>query len=87
MYPRFSLTILVAGERCNVRGEYFERGSTSELKNSHGLPNVRQRILRNIWRILQSPMVNEQPVYHSKKYPYLPPQLVNGISEGEDSGA
>jgi len=26
----FSLRILVAGERCNVTGEYFERGSTSE---------------------------------------------------------
>ena len=23
---RFSLRILVAGERCNVTGEYFERG-------------------------------------------------------------
>ena len=28
----FSLRILVAGERCNVTGEYFERGSTSEYK-------------------------------------------------------
>ena len=27
-----SLRILVAGERCNVTGEYFERGSTSEFK-------------------------------------------------------
>ena len=26
----FSLRILVAGERCNIAGEYFERGSTSE---------------------------------------------------------
>ena len=26
----FSLRILVAGERCNVTGEYFERGSMSE---------------------------------------------------------
>ena len=26
----FSLGILVAGERCNLTGEYFERGSTSE---------------------------------------------------------
>ena len=26
----FSLRILVAGERCNVTGEYFERGSTLE---------------------------------------------------------
>ena len=28
----FSLIILVAGERCNIRGEYFDRGSTSEQK-------------------------------------------------------
>ena len=28
--PGFSLRILVAGERCNVTGEYFKRGSTSE---------------------------------------------------------
>ena len=28
--PGFSLRILVAGERCNVTGEYFESGSTSE---------------------------------------------------------
>ena len=27
-----SLRILVAGERCNVTGEYFEGGSTSEFK-------------------------------------------------------
>ena len=26
----FSLRILVEGERCNVTGEYFERGSMSE---------------------------------------------------------
>ena len=26
----FSLRILVAGERCNTTGEYFERGSKSE---------------------------------------------------------
>ena len=31
-YTGFSLRILVAGERCNVTGEYFERGSTSEYK-------------------------------------------------------
>ena len=26
----FSLRILVAGERCNIAGEYFERGFMSE---------------------------------------------------------
>ena len=26
----FSLRILVAGERCNIAGQYFERGSMSE---------------------------------------------------------
>ena len=26
----FLLRILVAGERCNITGEYFERGSMSE---------------------------------------------------------
>ena len=30
--PRFLIRILVAGERCNVTGEYFEKGSTSEQK-------------------------------------------------------
>ena len=30
LYSGFSLRILVAGERCNVTGKYFERGSTSE---------------------------------------------------------
>lgn len=28
----FSLRILVEGERCNVMGEYGERGSSSEQK-------------------------------------------------------
>ena len=28
--PGFSLRILVVGERCNITGEYFERGSMSE---------------------------------------------------------
>ena len=30
LYPGFSLRILVVGERCNITGEYFERGSMSE---------------------------------------------------------
>ena len=30
--PGFSLRILVAGERCYITGEYFERGSMSEYK-------------------------------------------------------
>ena len=29
-YSGFSLRILVAGERCNLTGEYSEKGSTSE---------------------------------------------------------
>ena len=57
----FSLRILVAGERGNVTGEYFERGSTSEKKNSYRLLNVCWRILHGKWRILQSPMPNEHP--------------------------
>ena len=32
MYTAFSSRILVAGERCNITGEHFERGSTSEKK-------------------------------------------------------
>jgi len=28
--PDTQVRILVAGERCNVTGEYFERGSSSE---------------------------------------------------------
>ena len=36
----FSLRILVAGERYNVRGEYFERGSTSEYKIVTGYPRL-----------------------------------------------
>ena len=53
----FSLRILVAGERFNVTGEYFERGSTSEYKKR--LTNVIRRILRRKRRILRSPMPNE----------------------------
>ena len=30
LLSRFSLRILVAGERCNVTGEYFEGGSASK---------------------------------------------------------
>ena len=30
LLSRFSLRILVAGETCNVTGEYFEAGSTSK---------------------------------------------------------
>ena len=41
----FSLRILVAGERFNVTGDYFERGSTSEYKNSRWLPNIFRRIM------------------------------------------
>ena len=57
--PGFSLRILVAGERCNVTGEYSERGSTSEKKNSHRLPNVSRRNLRSKQRIVRCPMPNE----------------------------
>ena len=32
MLSGFSLRILVEGERCNVMGEYGERGSSSEQK-------------------------------------------------------
>ena len=47
----FSLRILVAGERCNVTEEYFERGSTSEYKlSSH---------MHSKWRIFQSSKPNE----------------------------
>ena len=31
-HPGFSLRILVEGERCNITGEYFKTGSTSEWK-------------------------------------------------------
>ena len=51
----------VAGERCNIRGEYFERGSTSKLKIVVGLLNVSQRILCNKQRILSFLMPNERP--------------------------
>ena len=43
----FSLRILGAGERCNLAGEYFERGSMSEQKNGLRLWNVSQRIIRS----------------------------------------
>lgn len=51
----------VAGERCNIRGEYFERGSTSKWKIVVGLLNVSQRILCNKQRILSFLMPNECP--------------------------
>lgn len=56
----YSLRILVAGESCNVIGEYFERGSKSEYKKR--LTNVIRRILRRKRRILRSPMPNEHHV-------------------------
>ena len=45
----FLLRILVAGERCNVTGEYCERVG---IRNSHRLSNVCRRILRSTSRIL-----------------------------------
>ena len=36
LLSRFSLRILVAGERCNVTGEYFEGGSTSKYNKVIG---------------------------------------------------
>ena len=56
----FSLRILVAGERCNVTGEYFERG-LHQRENSHTLLIVSRRIQRSKRRILRSPMPNEHP--------------------------
>ena len=41
-----SLRIVVAVERCNITGEYFEKGSTFHvsIRSSHRLPNVSRRI-------------------------------------------
>ena len=51
-------------KRCNIKGEYLERGSTPVwIKNRCWLPNVSQRILRSKQRILSSLMSNEHPVY------------------------
>ena len=62
--PGFSLKILVAGERCNVEGEYYFRKRLHVwIKNSCWLLNVCQRILLSKQRILWSVMSNEHPVY------------------------
>ena len=51
-------------KRCNIKGEYLERGSTPVwIKNRCWLPNVSQRILLSKQRILWSLMSNEHPVY------------------------
>ena len=48
MHAGFSLRIKVAGGRCNIPREYFERGFMSGgVQNSHKLPNICRRILHN----------------------------------------
>ena len=49
---------IVEGVRCNVTGEYFEKGSTSEKKNCHWLPKISVRFLGSKPRILRSLMAN-----------------------------
>ena len=55
----FSLRILVAGDRCNITGEYFEKKAPRLNKNCPRLSNISRRILRSKQRILQSLMPNE----------------------------
>ena len=58
----FSLRLLVAGERCNITGEYFQGVPLSE-KICHRLPNVSWRILHSKRRILRSPAPSEHPEF------------------------
>ena len=52
--PGFSVRITVAGENCNITGEYFERGSMS-AQNVVRVSNINPRILHNKRRVLWSP--------------------------------
>ena len=52
---------IVAGVRCNVTGEYFEKGSTSEKKIVIGY-RISVRFLGSKPRILRSLMANKHPV-------------------------
>ena len=51
--PGFSLRILVAGERCNITGEYFERGFTQRAKkvvsDSPGLVDFAIRLVNSVF--------------------------------------
>ena len=58
VYSVFSLRILIAGVRSDVTGEYFEKGSTSNQKNSHRIPNISWRFMYSKRRILRSLMAN-----------------------------
>ena len=61
LYSGFSLRILVAGERCNFTGKYFERGSTSEYEIVIGYGMLAELCVAN--RILPSPMPHKHLVY------------------------
>ena len=53
----------ISRRRCNVAGEYFERGSHVWMKNSQRLPIVSSGILQSKRKILLSLMPNEHPAY------------------------
>ena len=61
-----SLGILEAGERCTFTGEYFEKGSTSEVIGYQMLAGEFRRILQKI-----SPVLNAHPEYQSGLYRYI----------------
>ena len=74
-YGRWSPTgggRIVAGVRCNVTGEYFEKGSTSEKKKFHWLPKISLRFLGSKPRIIRSLMPNKYPVMST---PGCPPDI------------
>ena len=60
----FSLRILVAGERCNVTGEYFERGSMSGYnivigyQTFAGELSIVNRIFSDLWCLMNSLIIN-----------------------------
>ena len=58
----FSLRLLVAGERCNITGEYFQ-GVPCLNKICHRLLNISWRILHSKRRILWSPAPSEHPEF------------------------
>ena len=62
----------ISRRRCNVAGEYFERGSHVWIKNSQRLPIVSRRILHSKKKILWSPMPNEHPAFISITYKMTP---------------
>ena len=64
LLSRFSLRILVAGETCNVTGEYFEGGSTSKYnivigyQTFAGELSIINQEFSDLWCLMNSLIIN-----------------------------